>query len=158
MSPKKASGCGCANIPISLILIISGGSYWWFIHLGNINTVIKLLPSNISQLLPNNQQTTAPILKPKPSVSTSIVNPDSRKVQAIPIDISTTKPQASPLPVTAQKSSPFSDSKQPLASSLPLPQTPWNKKAIRGIYLSRYQVTNNADEQTIRSRVRYYHD
>ena len=37
------------------------------------------------------------------------------------------------------------------------PQTPWEKKAIRGIYLSRYQITNNADEQTIRQRVRYYH-
>jgi uncharacterized lipoprotein YddW (UPF0748 family) len=37
-----------------------------------------------------------------------------------------------------------------------LPQTPWEKKVIRGIYLTRYQVTNNADEQTIRERVRYY--
>ncbi|MGV0104678.1 hypothetical protein NSTCB13_03364 [Nostoc sp. DSM 114160] len=37
-----------------------------------------------------------------------------------------------------------------------MPQTPWEKKVIRGIYLTRYQVTNNADEQTIRERVRYY--
>ncbi len=29
---------------------------------------------------------------------------------------------------------------------------------MRGIYLSRYQITNNADEQTIRQRVRFYHD
>jgi uncharacterized lipoprotein YddW (UPF0748 family) len=35
--------------------------------------------------------------------------------------------------------------------------TPWQKKEIRGIYLSRYQVTNNADQKTIRERVRYYH-
>ena len=28
---------------------------------------------------------------------------------------------------------------------------------IRGIYVSRYQITNNTDEQTIRQRVRYYH-
>ncbi|HAC62278.1 MAG TPA: porin [Cyanothece sp. UBA12306] len=34
--------------------------------------------------------------------------------------------------------------------------TPWEKKVIRGIYLSRYQITNNASEQTIRQRVRYY--
>lgn len=30
------------------------------------------------------------------------------------------------------------------------------KKVIRGIYLSRYQITNNASEETIRERVRYY--
>ncbi len=38
------------------------------------------------------------------------------------------------------------------------PQSPWEKKAIRGIYFSRYQVTNNATEETIRARVRYYRD
>ncbi len=39
----------------------------------------------------------------------------------------------------------------------PIAETPWRKKAIRGIYLSRYQITNNASEETIRERVRYYH-
>ncbi|MGD1805954.1 family 10 glycosylhydrolase [Dapis sp. BLCC M126] len=34
--------------------------------------------------------------------------------------------------------------------------TPWEKKQIRGIYLSRYYVTNNANEKTIRERVGYY--
>ncbi len=38
----------------------------------------------------------------------------------------------------------------------PSPQQPSEKKAIRGIYLSRYQITNNASEQAIRERVRYY--
>jgi uncharacterized lipoprotein YddW (UPF0748 family) len=156
MSPKKASGCGCANIPVSLIIVILGGGYWWFIHLGNINTIIKLLPSNISQLLTNNQQTTVPTLSPTPSVSPSVAN--SPGVQVIPTDIPTTETQVTPSPVTPQKSPPSSDNQKPLTSSLPLPQTAWNKKPIRGIYLSRYQITNNADEQTIRSRVRYYHD
>ena len=32
----------------------------------------------------------------------------------------------------------------------------WNSKEIRGIYMSRYRITNNADEATIRNRVRYY--
>lgn len=68
MSPKKASGCGCANIPVSLIIVILGGGYWWFIHLGNINTIIKLLPSNITELLPNNEQATLPTLSPTPTV------------------------------------------------------------------------------------------
>jgi ABC-type phosphate transport system substrate-binding protein len=34
--------------------------------------------------------------------------------------------------------------------------SPWEKKEIRAIYLSRYQVTNRASEETIRKRVRYY--
>ena len=32
----------------------------------------------------------------------------------------------------------------------------WESKEIRGIYMSRYGITNNTDEQTIRDRVRYY--
>jgi uncharacterized lipoprotein YddW (UPF0748 family) len=32
----------------------------------------------------------------------------------------------------------------------------WQRKEIRGIYLSRFQVTGSASEQTIRDRVRYY--
>ncbi len=34
--------------------------------------------------------------------------------------------------------------------------TPWDKKQIRGIYLGRYYITNNASEKTIRERVSYY--
>lgn len=33
MSSKK-QGCGCANIPISVILIFLGGSYWLFAKYG----------------------------------------------------------------------------------------------------------------------------
>mgnify|MGYP001794174114 CR=1 FL=1 len=32
----------------------------------------------------------------------------------------------------------------------------WETKEVRGIYMSRYQVTGDASEQTIRQRVRYY--
>ncbi|MEL6903116.1 MAG: family 10 glycosylhydrolase [Cyanobacteria bacterium J06606_4] len=32
----------------------------------------------------------------------------------------------------------------------------WQSKAFRGIYISRYQITNRASEKTIRDRVRYY--
>jgi uncharacterized lipoprotein YddW (UPF0748 family) len=144
MPPKKASGCGCANIPISLIIVILGGSYWWLIHLGNINTIIKLLPVNISQLL-NNQTT---------PISTS---PSSPEVQAAPTSIPTAKPQDLPRPPTPQKS-PNTNTPKTVASGSILSKSPWNNKAIRGIYLSRYQATNNADEQMIRSRVRYYRD
>ena len=44
-----------------------------------------------------------------------------------------------------------------LEKKQPISLTPWEKKQIRGIYLSRYQITNNASEKTIRDRVRYYH-
>ncbi|MBD0262248.1 MAG: family 10 glycosylhydrolase [Tolypothrix sp. Co-bin9] len=134
MSPKKASGCGCSSVPISLIIVILGGSYWWFIHLGHLN---------ISKLLPNNQQTTNPQTPSLPSLQHKI--PKSPDTQTRATNIPTSNPQASPLPVTPKKLPPLSQSR-------------WDKKAIRGIYLSRYQITNNADEETIRSRVRYYHD
>ncbi len=35
-------------------------------------------------------------------------------------------------------------------------QTLWQSKEIRGIYLSRYQITGSTREETIRDRVRYY--
>jgi ABC-type phosphate transport system substrate-binding protein len=46
--------------------------------------------------------------------------------------------------------------KSPLGIQKPINSSLWDKKEIRGIYLSRYQITNNASEQTIRARVRYY--
>ncbi|GJD23838.1 hypothetical protein RIVM261_087940 [Rivularia sp. IAM M-261] len=85
---------------------------------------------NISKFLPNNQQITAPTLLHAP-----IVN-----------DIVTT-----PLP-----KAPIVSNNTPTSTPQALPQTAWDKKVIRGIYLSRYQITNNADEQTIRQRVRNY--
>jgi uncharacterized lipoprotein YddW (UPF0748 family) len=130
MSPKKASGCGCSSVPISLIIVILGGGYWWFIHLGNLKNIIKLLP--------NIQQAATPQMTPAPSKPEKEVK--LPQIQTVPTSIPTTSPQPS---LSPQK--------------LPLTQTPWDKKAIRGIYLSRYQITNNADEQTIRERVRYYH-
>ncbi|MCV3213346.1 family 10 glycosylhydrolase [Plectonema radiosum NIES-515] len=133
MSPKKASGCGCSSVPISLIIVILGGGYWWLIHLGNLKNIIKLLP--------NIQQAATPQMTPAPS------KPEKEaklpQTETVPTSIPTPSPQPSLSPLTPQK--------------LPLLQTPWDKKAIRGIYLSRYQITNNADEQTIRERVRYYH-
>ena len=47
---------------------------------------------------------------------------------------------------------PLSASPQQLAQATSL----WESKEIRGIYMSRYQVTGDTNEETIRSRVRYY--
>jgi uncharacterized lipoprotein YddW (UPF0748 family) len=87
---------------------------------------------NISKFLGDIQESKPALFKNLPTVSSSQT------------PVSTSSTPASSLPITPQKTS--------------LKPTAWDKKAIRGIYLSRYQVTNNADEQTIRRRVRYYHD
>ncbi|MBW4564696.1 MAG: family 10 glycosylhydrolase [Mojavia pulchra JT2-VF2] len=117
---KKAVGCGCSNIPLSLIIVILGGGYWWFNQKANLD---------ISKLLSKNQQITIPVLNPTAAPNSSLTpNPNNK--------------QATLERKTSQKT--------------PLPQTLWDKKVIRGIYLSRYQVTNNASEITIRERVRYY--
>ncbi|MBW4649847.1 MAG: family 10 glycosylhydrolase [Kastovskya adunca ATA6-11-RM4] len=140
-SKKENDGCGCASIPFSLIIVLLGAGYWGFRHLDHLD-ISQFLPNNldISQLLPNNQQPTAPILTPAPTQPVPVVS--SPLPQVIPTETPTTNPQVSPSPVTPKKS--------------PSPQTPWEKKQIRGIYLSRYQATNNASEQMIRERVRYY--
>lgn len=43
-----------------------------------------------------------------------------------------------------------------LPDAFPTLSAAWANKEMRGIYLSRYQATNNASEQMIRDRVRYY--
>lgn len=147
MPPKKDNqGCGCASIPISLILVLLGVGYWGFMQRDTL-----LAHLNIRQFLPNNQQnqqqpTPSNPQPPTPTDLTPTPNP-SVSVAASPLEPSPTatptpNPQASSLPTTPKPS--------------PSPQTPWQKKEIRGIYLSRYQATNNATEQMIRERVRYY--
>jgi uncharacterized lipoprotein YddW (UPF0748 family) len=133
---KQPNGCGCLNIPISLILVIFGGGYWWFSQKSNLD---------ISKFLPKNQQINIPILNPIPT-ATSTVNPN--------ISLTPTPSLSSPSNLTPNNKQPFPKTRTPQTTALP--QTPWEKKVIRGIYLSRYQVTNNADEKTIRERVRYY--
>jgi len=135
---KEPNGCGCANIPFSLVIVIFGGGYWWFSQPGNLD---------ISKFLPQIQQLNIPIFNPPPIAST-IPNSSSSKIVNIP---SHSQPIVSKIPTSA-----ISKNQQVISKTI-IPQTPWEKKVIRGIYLSRYQVTNNADEKTIRERVRYYH-
>lgn len=125
---NKPNGCGCSNIPFSIILIILGGAYWWFSQKGNLD---------ITNLLSKNQRITIPILNPSPTASSTPTSSLSSTPKLEP-----NNKQASLKPITPQNKL--------------LPPTPWEKKVIRGIYLSRYQITNNADEKTIRERVRYY--
>ncbi|MEC4982816.1 MAG: family 10 glycosylhydrolase [Oscillatoria sp. PMC 1068.18] len=141
---KKPSGCGCGNIPISFILIILGGGYWWFSQHG--------IP-NFSQLFSQLQQISLPTSTPTPIASENPnFNPPST-----PTPVASTNPNSNPTPspptTDLEKLEPTTPSASPLPTKA---KTPWEQKAIRGIYLSRYQITNNASEQTIRERVRYY--
>lgn len=140
MPPKKENdGCGCASIPISLILVLLGVGYWGFTHLQRLN-ISQFLPNNQQINTSNNQQQTSPDLAPVPMQRVAAAK--SLVEQLIPTGTPTTKPPVPASPVTLKKSL--------------SPQTSWEKKEIRGIYLSRYQATNNANEQMIRERVRYY--
>lgn len=132
MPPKKSkAGCGCTSIPFSLIIVLLGAGYWGFTHLDQLN-IGKLIPDNISKFFPNNQQPSPPVPLPR------------QPIASVPLD-----------PINSIKK-PTSQTPSTVTSKSTLLQTAWEKKQIRGIYLSRYQATNNASEQTIRERVRFY--
>jgi Glycosyl hydrolase-like 10 len=152
MATNKNSGCGCTRIPLSLILVILGGGYWWLIHQGNIKQISKLipnfqLPASIANILPKTagDNQTAPIRTPQSSATGS------------PTPIAAVTPVDNQSLPTTTKIEPQTSPSPSITPQLIKAKTPWDKKVIRGIYLSRYQITNNADEQTIRQRVRYYH-
>ena len=133
---KEPSGCGCSNIPISIILIILGGGYWWFSQRGYLE---------ISKFLDNSKKINVHIFNPA-ITSSPTITPTASIAPSVSVKITPTSSfnNNKIFPKVIQK------------EKIQLPQTPWEKKVIRGIYLTRYQVTNNADEQTIRERVRYY--
>ncbi len=136
---KENSGCGCTSIPISFILILLGLGYWGFPHLGKLN-IGRFLPEEIGKFLPSDRPKNTPNFTPTPTHPVAVTNaPHS---QVIPTETPTNRPPISPFFAIPDRST--------------SPQTPWEQKQIRGIYLGRYQVTNNASEATIRERVRYY--
>jgi hypothetical protein len=145
MTDNKNQGCGCLRLPLSVIIAILGGSYWWLIHQGNINKISKFIPNLPLGNIPI-------IAKPPtlPSSSGSILTPSPKST----ISTGESKPSA---PQTKPATVKIDPQTSPQLVQTPTIQTPWEKKEIRGIYLSRYQITNNANEQTIRQRVRYYH-
>lgn len=150
---NQNKGCGCANIPISLILLLIGGSFWGFrkyglpdIDINQINSLLAKIPG-VEIAIPVPEPSPPPIPKtvPTPTPTLPPVSiPSSPKLPP------TNEPSANKTQTTAAKS------EQSPAQTKPLPKTEWEQKNIRGIYLSRYQVTNNASEQMIRDRVRYY--
>ncbi|NEQ29899.1 MAG: family 10 glycosylhydrolase [Leptolyngbya sp. SIO4C5] len=129
-SQKENTGCGCGSIPFSVILLFLGVGYWGFKNLDSFNLKSRL-PDAIVQYLPGEQPPATASEQPKLNQPVSVVSPPSQTVA--------TQTPAAPAPPATQ----------------PQPSTNWQQKQIRGIYFSRYQVTNNADEKTIRERVRY---
>lgn len=151
---QENGGCGCASIPISVILVGLGLSYWSFTHFN----LSELLSTNIRKVLPEEIANWLPA-QPQPSLP-ELTSASEQKEFAtrspLPQEIPTkqsTPPPLLPAPSPAPKKSVIAKPPQKNLSAT----SPWKKKEIRGIYLSRYQVTNNASEQTIRERVRYYH-
>jgi len=126
---QESKGCGCSGIPLSLILVILGVSYWLFSQRDNFG---------ISKFLHNNLPINIPFINPPQTPLTISTPPLSNSSNHIP-----NHQQVLVQQITPEKT--------------PLSQSPWEKKVIRGIYLSRYLATNNADEETIRARVRFYH-
>lgn len=152
-SKQKGTGCGCTSIPISLILVLLGVGYWGSrqIDLNTVaNTVTNLLPNDIAEALPWSDEDTA-VTQP---TTVSVPQPAKPSQPLTPTFSTGTQTDPVSAPVSPVEVEPVVSN--PVAT--PKATTPWEQKQIRGIYLSRYQVTNNASEQMIRDRVRYYRD
>jgi hypothetical protein len=164
MSSKK-QGCGCANIPISVILIFLGGSYWLFTKYGIPDTNFDFLLSKIKR------EENIPAITPTPNLPASPIVENSKNINLpdTPIVPSATKnnneqiKKTSNLPTENKPITSSQGANQAVKSSEDKPKiqanqaiNQWEKKEIRGIYLSRYQITNNASEAIIRERVKYY--
>ena len=157
---KKPSGCGCSNIPISLIIFCLGGCYWWFSQNGipDISCLAAKIArrSRLTVATPdrNHIPIPTPTLPSDPIVPSAQSTP-SHNLPSSPIVSSS--PAALPTITKPESNNQQATSNKKTNEDKPVKKTNWQKKAIRGIYLSRYQITNNASEQTIRKRIRYYH-
>ena len=148
---NKGCGSGCANIPISVILLFIGGGFWWFrkyglpdIDVSQINSLLERIPG---------VEIAIPVSEPTPPPAPPAPTPSLPPVSIV------SSPQLPPtpeIPAPPEPSAPTATNPE-VEKTPSTSQTAWEKKALRGIYLSRYQVTNNASEQMIRDRVRYYH-
>jgi uncharacterized lipoprotein YddW (UPF0748 family) len=130
MDSKDKKGCGCGSIPLVVLIPAIGGIGWWLSQQGDLR---RFLPAQL-------QASSSPVsvLSPSPIATTP-------SIQRSSVSIATGSPgRSSPSPTAIP------------SATLPIFQAAWEQKVMRGIYMSRYQVTNNTDEATIRSRVRAY--
>ena len=178
MSPKSEIQFLSLTLLVSCSILYSG--CWWFTdQKAKMIQIAQLKEANITQKQPVPLQkilTPKPIVMASPKSSNKQLNPKPKKTPlasipspkstpiSTPVKIATSPKKSKPSSKSSPIPTPPSLAKSKSASSAIIatanqsrPLTPWQKKEIRGIYLSRYQVTNNADEKTIRERVRYYH-
>ncbi|MBE9119089.1 family 10 glycosylhydrolase [Lusitaniella coriacea LEGE 07157] len=135
-SKKKPKGCGCSSIPLSVIFLLFGSGYFLFAQRNNLN---------LGQWLPSELANNIPFLE--------VSSPEP-----VPSPEMTIQP-ASPLPQASIVAPTPSPSATVVASPAIAPKpNSWQTKTIRGIYISRYQITNNASEEAIRANVRYYRE
>ena len=132
---KKKSGCGCLS---SLILLTAVGGFWGVIvpRLDRVNVQTARNGDVIGVIT---ELMTKPQAAPRPRPV--LVTPPASAAAS-----TTNSSTASPLPTVDESG---------IVPEPALPE-PWANKAFRGIYISRYQITNRASEQMIRDRVRYY--
>lgn len=142
-SKKSEGGCGCLLL---VLLMLGGGGYWLLPRLSRVDIDTARdgdFAGVWSQLL----------TEPETPVNSAQQPSTSPAVVPSPV---------TPLPSTAQPVGGSSVASTPVkpavATEIPGPVLPaaWEAKETRGIYISRYQITNRASEQTIRDRVRYY--
>ncbi len=143
-SSKNNSGCGC----VLLLLLLAAPGVWAFPRLGRVD-IETARNGDFRGVF--EQLRSAPDSSDASSANTSLTETDptgtSPVETALPPDII----QIS-LPETASGEPPA----VPPSDPTPIMSDAWAQKEFRGIYLSRYQATNRASEQTIRDRVRYY--
>ncbi|MDJ0659678.1 MAG: family 10 glycosylhydrolase [Crocosphaera sp.] len=150
---------GCL-VELCIFFLMLGGGYWYFFikknhtlpgFIANHPVVIEL--SNKYPNLP------IPIKNTEENTITSSQPPKTEPIVPESPPTNNSEPQTTSLEPNNNKSpeKPTNEAIKPETQKPPEKAlTPWEKKKIRGIYLSRYQVTNNASESTIRQRVRYY--
>ncbi|NJN30340.1 MAG: family 10 glycosylhydrolase [Synechococcales cyanobacterium RM1_1_8] len=162
----EKQGCGCASIPIfPLLLLLAGG--WFAVQQGYASLLIDRAGGQ--QLLAQAQTLMGKVtgaeadLPPMPApVPAAVMEPVfTPPPMAEPPPVAVVVASRAPVP-EATPAPPMADVPSAIAAApasnpkTSKPPTPWEQKQIRGIYLSRYQATNNASEQVIRDRVRYY--
>lgn len=133
---SSGCGCGCASIPFSVMILIAIGGVLLFNQRDRLD---------LSGILPRDFTVEIPVIGTFPRQESS---PTPTPVP----------PTSTPRVTSSDSSAEPTPSEQPSQEATPSPTTAWERKSIRGIYLSRYQVTNNASEAMIRERVRYYRD
>ena len=166
MSSNKPIGCGCANIPISVILLFMGVS-GWLLHKHGIpdvnNLITKIKGEEIAaEITPTPTLPAVPMednldLPTSPIVPPTTLNNDASAEDNLDL------PTAPNVPPTTLNNGASAENDKPATipsennfQTTPPPVNNWEQKNIRGIYFSRYQITNNASEAMIRERVRYY--